>query len=177
MDLSEYIRKDGNDYASLSSRSLVPIRTLWDLVAQTDRPCHYLTAKRLERHTDGAISLETMRRRGRLAGEEMFRGPLGAVVADVSTTGDTYGMRLLRAGITKNYMAALLLRGNTPRERMLQRLHMAFGDRITRDLIQEHTRWRRDHEVSEDAVIEAGFAAGIEGDVESETSMAVEDTE
>jgi hypothetical protein len=96
-----------------------------------------------------------MRRRGRLNGEEMFSGPLGQVVADVSTSGDTYTMRLLRAGITKNYMAAFLLRGNTPRSRMLERLNMAFDDRITPELVQEHARWRRDHVASEEETIEA----------------------
>ncbi len=156
MDLSEYFRKDGSDYASLSSRSLVPIRTLWDLVAQPDRACHYLTALRLERHTSGEVSVEDMRRRGRLGGEEMFDGPLGAIVAETSTVGDTYTMRLLRAGITKNYMAALLLRGNTPRPRMLERLNMAFDDRITPEVVQEHAKWRRDHvatEVEVDAAV------------------------
>ncbi len=155
MDLSEYIRKDGVDCASLSSRSLVPIRTLWDLAAQPDRPCHYLTALRLELHTSGEVSMEDMRRRGRLGGEEMFSGPLGQVVAETSTHGDTYSMRLLRAGITKNYMAAFLLRGNTPRTRMLERLNMAFDDRITPELVQKHARWRRDHVASEDETMEA----------------------
>jgi len=155
LDLSDYIRKDEVDYASLSSRSLVPIRTLWDLVAQPDRPCHYLTALRLELHTSGEVSVEDMRRGGRLSGEEMFSGPLGQVVAEVSTAGDTYTMRLLRAGITKNYMAAVLLRGNTPRSRMLERLNMAFENRITPELVQEHARWRRDHVATEDETIEA----------------------
>jgi len=155
LDLSDYIRKDGVDYASLSSRSLVPIRTLWDLVAQPERPCHYLTALRLELHTSGEVSLEDMRRGGRLSGEEMFGGPLGQVVAETSTAGDTYTMRLLRAGITKNYMAAFLLRGNTPRSRMLERLNMAFENRITSELVQEHARWRRDHVASLDEEIEA----------------------
>lgn len=155
LDLSEYIRKDGVDCASLSSRSLVPIRTLWDLAAQPDRPCHYLTALRLELHTSGEVSLEDMRRRGRLGGEEMFDGPLGEVVAWVSTHGDTYTMRLLRAGITKNYMAALLLRGNTPRASRLERLNAAFDGAITPDLVQQHARWRRDHVASTDETMEA----------------------
>lgn len=171
MDLSDYIRRDGVDYASLSSRSLVPIRTLWDLAAQPDRACHYLTARRLELHTSGEVSLEDMRRRGPLKGESMFDGPLGQTVAEVATHGDTYSMRLLRAGITKNYMSALLLRGNTPRNRMLERLNMAFDGLITPELVYEHARWRRDHVAVEDESIDdetgddettAGSAAGEE---------------
>lgn len=160
MDLSDYIRRDGVDCASLSSRSLVPIRTLRDLAAQLDRPCHYLTALRLELHTDGQVTVEDMRRRGRLGGEQMFGGPLGEIVAKVSTEGDTYSMRLLRAGITKNYMAALLLRGNTPRARMLERLNMAFSDRISPHLIEEHARWRRDHVATMADALEAADVSG-----------------
>ena len=166
MDLSDYLRKGEGGYASLSTRSLVPIRTLWDLAAQPERPCHYLTAKRLDRHTSGEVSLDDMRRRGPLKGEEMFDGPLGQVVADISTDGDTYTMRLLRAGITKNYMAALLLRGNTPRSAMLERLNMAFENRITPELIQEHARWRRDHVASEAENMEIDSSESI-GDSEA----------
>lgn len=110
--------------------------------------------------------MEDMRRRGRLGGEEMFDGPLGAVVAETSTTGDTYTMRLLRAGITKNYMAALLLRGSTPRPRMLERLNMAFDHRVTPEIVQEHARWRREHVVTED---EVEIATTATGETEDET--------
>ncbi|MFZ3481928.1 hypothetical protein [Sphingomonas sp. 3-13AW] len=85
----------------------------------------------------------------------MFSGPLGETVAQVSSHGDTYSMRLLRTGITKNYMAAFLLRGNMPRARMLQRLNMAFENRISPELIREHARWRRDHIANEDDEMEA----------------------
>jgi hypothetical protein len=131
-------------------------------VAQPDRPCHYLTARRLELHTSGEVSLDDMRRRGRLSGEQMFEGPLGRIVADASTLGDTYTMRLLRAGITKNYMAAFLLRGNTPRNRMLDRLNIAFDGLITPVLVQEHVRWRRDHVATEDEAIEGETSEGGE---------------
>lgn len=162
MDLSEYVRKGEGTLAPLSSESLVSIEAMRDMIRKSDRPIHYLTALRLVRASKGEITIGGLRRRGPFVGENMFDGALGRKIAALSSEGDTFAMRLLRAGIRRNYMVEVLSRGAVPRPRMLERLQAAFGPTVTLDDFTAHAAWRREHVVEQDEDGESSLPEGGE---------------
>lgn len=143
MDLSDYVREGGGDVCHLSAKSLLPLQTLLDLMRNPSRRLRYTTALRLVRASNGAITLDALRQRGELQGEEMFSGPLGAKIADVIAEGESLSVRLARVGIRYNYLVETLTRGAIPRKRTMEKLSCAFDGALSLADFEDHAAWRK----------------------------------
>lgn len=143
MDIADYVNENPIRIHALARASRIPILRLKRLVADPAQPVRYMTARRLVAATEGTITMEALGRRGPMRGESTYDGPLGAVIADIASTGLDVASRLAASGISVDHFHETLLRGRVPGGDRVALYAEAFGEAMSVELFRDHAAWRR----------------------------------
>lgn len=144
MDVAEYVGADDQKLRSLSRAALIQIVAIQRIIRKPSAPVRYMTAMRLVAASNGEITMDAMRERGPMRGEETYDGPLGQKIAAIASTGPDISERLTREGIRRDQFDEMLLRGRMPRPQSLARMISAFDGGISEEDFRRHAEWRRE---------------------------------